>query len=117
MKTCCFALDLRDNANLIAEYKRHRQMEHIWPRVIDSIRNSGVIGKEIYLAGNRMVMTLNTGDDFSLEARQASDKSNPVMQKWEELMWKYQKPLSVAGPGEKWAIMEISSKSDSHKRL
>ncbi len=28
------------------------------------------------------------------------------MQKWEELMWKYQKPLPSAQPGEKWVPME-----------
>jgi L-rhamnose mutarotase len=28
------------------------------------------------------------------------------MQEWEALMWKYQKPVSGARPGEKWVLME-----------
>jgi L-rhamnose mutarotase len=28
------------------------------------------------------------------------------MRKWEELMWKFQKPLPHARPGEKWVRME-----------
>jgi L-rhamnose mutarotase len=29
-----------------------------------------------------------------------------VLQKWEQLMWKYQKPLPVATAGQKWVPME-----------
>ena len=53
-----------------------------------------------------MVMVLETTDDFSFEAKAASDQKNPKMQEWERLMWKYQKALPQAGPGEKWVRME-----------
>ena len=106
MKTYCFALDLDDDPALIAEYKRYHQMSHIWPSVLQSVLGHGVVSEEIYQAGNRLFMILHTTDDFSLEAKQAADSANPKMQKWEELMWRFQKPLPFAKPGEKWVRME-----------
>ena len=51
-------------------------------------------------------MILKTPDDFSLGEKGAGDAASTVMQKWEELMWKYQKPLPVAKAGQKWVPME-----------
>ena len=51
-------------------------------------------------------MVLETTDDFSFEAKAAADQANPKMQEWEDLMWKYQKALPGAQPGEKWMVME-----------
>jgi len=106
MKTYCFALDLHDDPELIEEYKRYHQLENIWPEVLECIRADGVLSQEIYLTGDRLVLILETTDDFSLEAKQAADSASPVMRKWEELMWKFQKPLPHARPGEKWVRME-----------
>jgi hypothetical protein len=41
----CFALDLKDDPDLIAEYERHH--ERIWPEIDRSIRASGILGMEI----------------------------------------------------------------------
>lgn len=106
MKTYCFALDLHDDPDLIAEYRRYHQQGTIWPEVVDRIRNDGVISEEIYLTGNRLFMILRTTDEFSLEAKRATDGRSLQMQAWEELMWQYQKPLPHASPGEKWMLME-----------
>jgi L-rhamnose mutarotase len=106
MKTYCFALDLHNDPELIEEYKRYHSQEGIWPEVLEWIRGRGVVSQEIYLAGNRLFMILRTTDDFSLEAKEGADSESPVMRKWEELMWKFQKPLPNAQPGEKWVRME-----------
>jgi len=106
MKTYCFALDLHDEPGLIEEYKRWHKQENVWPEVLKCIRAKGVVSQEIYLAENRLVLILQTTDDFSLESKQAADNASPEMRKWEELMWKFQKPLPHARPGEKWVAME-----------
>lgn len=106
MKTYCFALDLYDDAALIEEYKRWHRPDTIWPEVVEHIKSSGIASVEIYLAGNRLVMVLTAGDDFSLDAKAALDAASATMQKWEELMWKYQKALPFAKPGQKWVPME-----------
>jgi L-rhamnose mutarotase len=106
MRTYCFALDLNDAPALIAEYKPWHQLDTIWPEVLEHIKGQGIVSEEIYLAGNRLFMILNTPDDFSLEEKAAADAASTVLQKWEQLMWKYQKPLPVATAGQKWVPME-----------
>jgi len=100
----CFALDLKDNAELIAEYKRYH--EKIWPEITESIRNSGIEDMEIYLLGRRMFMIMEVNDKFSLEKKAKADRQNEKVQEWEQLMWKFQQALPEAKPGEKWVRME-----------
>lgn len=97
-------LDLKDDPKLIAEYKRYH--EKIWPEITQSIRDSGILDLEIYLLGTRMFMIVEVSDGFSFEAKAQADATNPKVQEWEELMWKFQKPLPQAKPGEKWLLME-----------
>lgn len=106
MKTYCFALGLHDDLALIAEYKWYHQLENAWPNVLECIRGEGVVSEDTYLAGNRLFMVLQTTDSFSLDAKRAADTMNAEMQKREALMSKFQKPLEVTFPGEKWVLME-----------
>lgn len=106
MKTYCLALDLHDDPDLIAEYRRYHQPGTIWPEVVSHLRQEGVLSEEIYLLGTRMVMVLRTTDEFSFEKKAAADRANPRMQAWEDLMWKFQRPTPQAKPGEKWVLME-----------
>jgi L-rhamnose mutarotase len=71
----CLALDLKDDANLIAEYKRFH--EKIWPEITRSIRDAGVEDMEIYLLGTRMFMVLEVNEQFSFEAKAQADRDNP----------------------------------------
>jgi len=100
----CLTLDLKDDPELIAEYKRHH--EHVWPEIIQSIRDSGILDMEIYLLGTRMFMIMEVNGDFSFEAKTEADRRNPKVQEWEDLMWRFQKALPEAKPGEKWMQME-----------
>jgi L-rhamnose mutarotase len=106
MQTHCFALDLHDDPALIEEYKRYHRRDTMWPQVLTAICAEGVISEEIYLAGNRLFMILHTTDEFSWDALAAANAQNADMQCWEQLMWKYQKPLPFARQGEKWVPME-----------
>lgn len=98
------ALDLKDDPALMAEYERHH--ERIWPEIERSIHESGITNMEIYRIGNRLFMLMETNDTFSFEQKAAADAANPIVQKWEELMWQYQQALPMAKPGEKWSLME-----------
>lgn len=110
-KRYCLTLDLQDDPELIAEYKKYH--ERIWPEITRSIKDAGIEDMEIYLLGTRMFMVLETNDCFSFEAKANADQSNPKVQAWEELMWKFQKPLPQAAPGEKWLLMERIFKLES----
>jgi L-rhamnose mutarotase len=100
----CLALDLKDDPVLIAEYEHHHR--HVWPEILDTIRGSGIEDMEIYRVGARLFMVMEVSEDFSFEAKAVADESNPRVQEWEALMWKYQQPLPWAEEGEKWMRME-----------
>ena len=103
-KRYCLALDLQDSPQLIEEYKRHHQ--NVWPEITESIREVGIEAMEIYLLGTRLFMIMEVSDRFSFEEKARADRSNPKVQEWEMLMWKFQQPLPQARPGEKWVLME-----------
>ena len=100
----CLTLDVKDDPQLIAEYKRYHQK--IWPELSKSIRDAGIEDMEIYLRGTRMFMIMDVSDQFSFERKAQADRGNPKVQEWEALMWKFQQPLPGARPGEKWQLME-----------
>jgi L-rhamnose mutarotase len=100
------ALDLVDDADLIAEYESYHQSQNSWPEITDSIRQSGIMDMTIYRTGNRLFMIIEADDDFSLEVKSKLDSANPKVQEWEKLMWKFQQPLSWAKNGEKWVEMK-----------
>jgi L-rhamnose mutarotase len=100
----CLALDLKDDAKLIEEYKVYHQQ--VWPEIIKSIKDSGITLLDIYNVGNRMIMIIEADADFSFEKKSAMDAGNTQVKEWEELMWKFQQALPWAKPGEKWMVME-----------
>ena len=99
----CLALDLQDDPALIDEYCRLH--ERIWPEIADSIRSAGIAGMEIWRTGNRLFMVMETDATFDAAAKAAADASNPKVQEWETLMWRFQQPLPWADPGQKWVPM------------
>lgn len=100
----CLALDLQKDASLIAEYEAwHRE---IWPEIRASILEGGITEMEIYRLEDRLFMIMETGERFSFEKKAAMDAANPAVQRWEELMWKYQLAIPGGRPGEKWRLMD-----------
>ncbi len=99
----CFALDLIDDEQLIAEYELQHQ--NVWPQIIASIKEASITALQIYRVSNRLFMIMETDASFSFEKKNAADANNPIVQQWETLMWKYQQALPVAKPGEKWMLM------------
>jgi L-rhamnose mutarotase len=102
----CFALDLKDDAELIHEYRRYHAPGGPPAAVTQALRASGIERLEIYLCGNRLFMVLEAGEDFSLQAKAQADAVNPEVRRWEELMWHFQQRLPWARPGEKWVPAE-----------
>ena len=96
----CFALDLTDDPELITEYERLHSPGTVWPEVVDYLRATGVKSMEIWRTGDRLVMIADVADDYP-RAVQAP----PEAVAWEELMWRFQRPLPTAAEGEKWVPM------------
>ncbi|CAH8281440.1 L-rhamnose mutarotase [Mariniflexile fucanivorans] len=104
MKRYCFALDLKNDQNLINEYAGYHK--NVWPEILESIKDSGIMDAEIYLVQDRLFMIVEAKDSFSLEKKGEMDSKNETVQKWETLMWDYQKALPNSKPGEKWKLMD-----------
>lgn len=104
MKRYCLALDLKNDEQLIAQYEKYH--EQVWPEIIKSIKDSGIISLEIYRISNRLFMIIEAADDFTFEQKNKLDAANEKVQEWEQLMWKYQQALPTAQPGEKWMLMK-----------
>lgn len=104
MKRYALALDLVDRPDMIAQYIAYHQ--EVWPEIKASILDVGIVNMEIYNYGNRLFMLMEVSGDFSFKRKASMDKSNPKVQEWEELMWKYQKALPGAAKGEKWVLMD-----------
>lgn len=104
MKKYCLALDLADDPVLIAEYEHYHRA--VWPEIIGSIRESGITAMEIYRFANRLFMIIEAEENFSFEKKAAMDAGNKRVQEWEQLMWKYQRAIPGAKPGEKWVLMD-----------
>ena len=103
MKRFCLALDLVDDPELINEYEKWH--EEGWPEIKKSITDSGITDMQIYRTGNRLFMIVEADQSFSFERKSEMDASNPKVQEWETLMWKFQQPLPWAAEGEKWILM------------
>ncbi len=96
----CFALDLVNDAEKIAEYERFHRPGGVWPAIVDDIHAQGIEGMEIWRTGDRMVMIATVADDYP-RARDIP----AAYDEWETLMWGFQRALPHAAPGEKWVPM------------
>ena len=104
MNRYCLTLDLKDDAQLIAEYENYHR--HVWPQIIESIQNSGIVAMQIYRFDTRLFMIMETHDSFSFERKAKMDAENSKVQEWELLMWNYQQPVKNALKGQKWVLMD-----------
>jgi L-rhamnose mutarotase len=79
----------------------------------------GIEEMEIYRSGNRLVMVMDTTEDFDPGAKAAADAVNPDVIAWEELMDRFQQPLSWAPAGTKWLeadrIFALSEQSGAQR--
>ena len=98
----CFALDLVDDAELIAQYERWHAPGAVWPEVIADIRARGIVGMEIWRMGTRMVMVVEADESFPRARPQP-----PRVAEWEALMSKFQRQIPGTDPAEKWAPMTM----------
>lgn len=103
MSRHCFALDLANDAALIAEYVRMHEPGSVWPIIIDYIRAQGVQSMEIWQRGQRLFMIVEVADDYP---RAVPDQTMQAEnERWEACMSTFQRVLPDARAGEKWAAM------------
>jgi len=103
----CFALDLKDDQELIERYKHFHSEQGIWPEIPQTIKDAGIESMEIYLVGNRLMMITEVNDQFNAAAKAEADANNERVVQWEALMDTFQQRLPFAKNNEKWVEMEL----------
>ncbi len=106
VKRYCQTMDLRDNPELIAEYRRRHRREEAWQEILDGIREVGILEMEIYILGTRLFMIVETPLDFDWDAAMARLATLPRQQEWEDYMAMFQQCAEGATSDEKWQMME-----------
>jgi L-rhamnose mutarotase len=105
-KRYCKTLELRNDPELIAAYKRVHARENLWPEIMQGIREVGIIDMEIYLAGSRLFMIMDTVPDFDHDKAMAELASKPRQKEWEAYVSNFQRTSAAATADEKWQVIE-----------
>jgi L-rhamnose mutarotase len=105
-KRYCLTLDLKNDPDLIRQYKYWHEVKNIWPEIPRGIREAGLTEMEIYLRGTRMFMIAETPDDVDFNAAMAKMATLSRQKEWAAFVARFQQPLPDAGPDEKWLPME-----------
>ena len=96
----CLTLNLKEDDELIREYEEYHKPGNVWPEVIDSIREAGILDMQIYRSELQLTMVMTVSDAFSFEDKGLQDSLNPKVMEWERLMEKFQNKAD--GVDSKW---------------
>ena len=106
VKRYCRTLELKDDPELIAEYRRRHSEGLMRKDIVEGIREAGILEMEIYLVGTQLFMIVETPLDFDWNSAMARLSTLPGQQEWEESMSQFQKAEKGATSDEKWRMME-----------
>ena len=106
VKRYCQTMDLKDDPQLIAEYRLRHSEPEAWKEILDGIRSVGILEMEIYILGNRLFMIVETPLDFDWDTAMKRLATLPRQQEWEDYMAMFQQCREGATSDEKWQMME-----------
>ena len=105
-KRFCKTLTLRDDPQLIADYKKVHSPAEIWPEINQGMRDVGILNMEIYIFGTRLFMIMDTVPDFNHDKAMAELAKKPRQSEWETHMAQFQNTSTEASADEKWHLIE-----------
>ena len=106
VKRFCQTLDLKDNPEMIAEYRRRHSEGEAWSEIIEGIRQVGILEMEIYLVDTRLFMIVETPLDFDWDSAMARLATLPRQQEWEDYMSIFQDCNAGDTAEDKWQMMD-----------
>ena len=111
-KRYCKTLELKNDPALIAEYRKVHAKNKVWPEITQGMKEVGIIDMEIYLAGTRLFMIMDTRPDFNHEQAMSVLAKKPRQAEWETFVSRFQKSSGGASADEKWQLLERIYKLD-----
>ncbi len=112
-KRYCKTLSLKDDAQLIEDYKKVHSRGAAWPEITQGMREVGIIDMEIYIFGTRLFMIMDTVDDFDHDKAMTELARKPRQSEWEAYVSRFQQTSAEATADEKWQLMERIYKMDN----
>lgn len=106
VKRYCQTLNLKNNPELIAEYRRIHSRAEAWPEIRKGIRSVGILEMEIYLLGSLLFMIVETPVDFDWETAMERLAHLPRQKEWEDYVARFQECAPGSTSAEKWKLME-----------
>lgn len=105
-KRYCKSLNLNNDPDLIAEYKKVHSMGNVWKEIELGMKEVGIIDMEIYLSGTTLFMIMDTEVDFDHENAMTKLSTLPRQAEWEAFVSKFQKSSPDSPAKEKWHLLE-----------
>ena len=105
-KRFCKTLTLENDPGLIEDYKKVHAAGAAWPEITQGMIDVGIVDMEIYLAGTRLFMIMDTVPDFDTESAMTELATKPRQSEWEAYVSKFQKTSAEASADEKWQLVE-----------
>jgi L-rhamnose mutarotase len=105
-KRFCKTLELTDDSELIAAYKKVHEKGAAWPEITQGMREVGILDMEIYLAGTILFMIMDTLPDFDHEKAMSELAKKPRQSEWESYVAKFQKTSATSSAKDKWQLVE-----------
>ena len=99
-------LEISNDPELIAQYRKWHSEEYSWKEIRDGIREVGILEMELYIIGNRLAMIVDTPADFNCQEAMSRLATLPRQAEWEAFVSKFQGCAADARSDEKWQPME-----------
>ena len=99
-------MELRDDDDLIRQYREAHDAAHFWDEIKQGIQQVGILEMEIYILGNRLVMIVDAPLDFCWEEAMKKLATLPRQEEWERYVARFQYCDAHATSDEKWQMME-----------
>ena len=99
-------MELKDDCELIKEYRKAHDKEHFWKEIEEGIKQVGILEMEIYILGNRLVMIVDAPLDFDWDTAMKRLATLPRQEEWERHVAMFQDCSADATSDQKWQMME-----------
>lgn len=99
-------MDLKNEPQLIARYRKAHSREEAWEEIANGIRQVGILEMDIHILGNRLVMIVETPLNFDWDSAMKQLATLPRQQEWEEFVAQFQQCDKNATSDQKWQMME-----------
>jgi L-rhamnose mutarotase len=106
IKRYCKTLSLKDDAQLIEDYKKVHAPGAAWPEITQGMLDVGIVDMEIYILGSRLFMIMDTVADFDHDKAMTELAKKPRQSEWEAYVSRFQQTSAEATADEKWQLMD-----------